>query len=347
MNVMYFKLQRGEECHPLRDMAVKNFPDVDLKNTTIYADECNENAVLNLMIKQIKEGRFDTLYTNSLYTIDHCMSYNKICDIIKDRPEFSVKFQNGTCYDAETINKIKQEHEDNASVIEKFNAENEPFDITDLDYKYSLALRLSIPEGEYKDYGQAAFDNYALDIGDEENTYGDGYDWARVIKRVFRNYERLREVEIDPEQGCFFCNAKDISILIDMATKLQKLYENTELFERAVNVALSETMSVEELLEKGWKMGYSIETPKGIINITEEDIVRLLHGEMDKVQGVNNDGKFEMSAYDLFQMRVANKPMFKIINGTKYIGLNAVEPDCEELFDYTEIENGMGGIQGM
>ncbi len=202
MNAMYFKLGQGEEALPLRDMAIKNFPNVDLRNTTIYADDYNESAIL---------------------------------------------------------------------------------------------------DGKYKDYGQAAFDNYALNNGEEENTYGSGYDWARVIKRVFRNDENLKQVEFDPEQGCFFCNAKDISILENMAITLKQLCENTELFEKVVSIAMSEEMSMEELLERDWQSDYTIETANGTVNISSQDVVRLMHGEMDTVNDICNGEEFEMDKFELFQ----------------------------------------------
>ncbi len=342
MNAMYFKLGQGEEVLPLRDMAIKNFPNVDLMNTTIYADDYNENAVLKFLTKQIKEGKFDTLYANNLNVIYECMSYCKIRDIIKARPEFKVEFKDGSCYDADVIKGIEQEHKDNAERIEKFNEENEPFDITDLDYKYSLALRLSFIDGEYKDYGQAAFDNYALSNGEEENTYGNGYDWARVIKRVFRNDKNIKQVEFDPEHGCFFCNSKDLSILENMAVTLKQLYDNTELFERAVSIAMSEEMSVEELLERDWQSDYNIKTEKGIIYISSQGVVRLMHGEMDMVNGICNGDKFEMDKFELFQMRVG-----EVSKMNKGISVIAKEPDCEDLLGFTVCKQGMGGMQGI
>ena len=51
--------------------------------------------------------------------------------------------------------------------INRFNTENRPFYIVDHDSgEYSLCLAFSFLDGEYKEFGQDAFNRYALEINE-------------------------------------------------------------------------------------------------------------------------------------------------------------------------------------
>lgn len=73
--------------------------------------------------------------------------------------------------------------------INEFNKEISPFYIVAHDnVDYSLCLAFSFLEDEYADYGQAAFDAYAKEIGQPERdrqgfcTHGNGYEWDAAFE---------------------------------------------------------------------------------------------------------------------------------------------------------------------
>ena len=69
--------------------------------------------------------------------------------------------------------------------IKKFDAENKPFYMVyHGDGEYSLCLPLSLLKGEYNDFGQEAFNQYAIWAGESVTdgrfyTHGDGYESIR------------------------------------------------------------------------------------------------------------------------------------------------------------------------
>ena len=76
--------------------------------------------------------------------------------------------------------------------INRFNTENRPFYIVDHDSgEYSLCLAFSFLDGEYKEFGQDAFNRYALEInepvvdGRGMFTHGSGYEWQAVFEKAF------------------------------------------------------------------------------------------------------------------------------------------------------------------
>ena len=81
----------------------------------------------------------------------------------------------------------------NKQRIKMFNDQNPPFYIVDHDDgEFSLCLALSFMPKEYEAFGQEAFNQYAMQIGDpiEDRglyTHGDGYEWESVFKKAFEN----------------------------------------------------------------------------------------------------------------------------------------------------------------
>ena len=95
--------------------------------------------------------------------------------------------------------------------IEAFNEENRPFYIVDHDDgKFSLCLPLGFISGEYEDFGQKAFDAYALEIGEPAvdsrgfQTHGNGYEWEAAFCQAFEGDPNLRRFAFDCESSGFF-----------------------------------------------------------------------------------------------------------------------------------------------
>ena len=93
--------------------------------------------------------------------------------------------------------------------IEKFDAENKPFYMVDHeDGVYSLCLPLSSLKGEYYDFKQEAFNQYAIRAGEPVTdgrfyTHGDGYEWEYVFAKAFEGEENLKKISFDCEAGGF------------------------------------------------------------------------------------------------------------------------------------------------
>ena len=85
--------------------------------------------------------------------------------------------------------------------IKKFDAENKPFYMVDHgDGEHSLCLPLSSLKGEYNDFGQEAFNQYAIRAGEPVTdgrfyTHGDGYEWEYVFAKAFEGEENLKKIE--------------------------------------------------------------------------------------------------------------------------------------------------------
>lgn len=86
-----------------------------------------------------------------------------------------------------------------AQRVESFNAGNAPFRLTDFkDGHYSLSLNISFLEPPYTNYGQKAFDAYAVQTGDPAKrndmfVRGSGYDWESVFRKAKPTRENASE----------------------------------------------------------------------------------------------------------------------------------------------------------
>lgn len=131
--------------------------------------------------------------------------------------------------------------------INKFNTENAPFYIVDHENgKYSLCLAFSFLEGEYKDFGQDAFNRYALEIGDPVMddrglfTHGSGYEWQTVFEKAFESDPESGRIQYDCEAGGFFCYAKSLSVLENFGTRFRTVCMDGEKLAELVSTALKE-----------------------------------------------------------------------------------------------------------
>ena len=74
---------------------------------------------------------------------------------------------------------------------------------------FSLGLPFTFLEGRYQNYGQDAFNRYAIERGDPVKngglyTHGSGYEWETVFQKAFEQDENLQRIDFDSEAGAFF-----------------------------------------------------------------------------------------------------------------------------------------------
>lgn len=118
--------------------------------------------------------------------------------------------------------------------IEELNKDLDPFYLVSHDDgMYSLCLYIN---GLKDDYGQAAFDAYAKEIGepirDEQGfySYGSGYDWEAAFREAFKDDPNLKRIRFDCEAGGFFCDGFDLEMMADFGKRFKELCEDTERF---------------------------------------------------------------------------------------------------------------------
>lgn len=131
--------------------------------------------------------------------------------------------------------------------IKKFNTENRPFYIVDHENgRYSLCLAFSFLEGEYKRFGQDAFNRYALENNEPAIdkmglfTHGSGYEWQDVFKKAFEDDPGIGRIQYDCEAGAFFCYAENLSLLEDFGARFRAVCMDREKFAGLVRTALKE-----------------------------------------------------------------------------------------------------------
>ena len=129
--------------------------------------------------------------------------------------------------------------------IKKFDEENKPFYMVDHgDGEYSLCLPLSSLKGEYKDFGQEAFNQYAIRIGEPITdgrfyTHGSGHEWKDVFEKAFEGEENLEQITFDCEAGGFFCYSRNFNILAEYGRRFRDMCMNEQGFTELVCKALS------------------------------------------------------------------------------------------------------------
>lgn len=130
--------------------------------------------------------------------------------------------------------------------IKKFDEENKPFYMVDHENGvYSLCLPLSFLGAEYKDFGQEAFNQYAIRAGEPVMdgrfyTHGDGYEWQYVFEKAFEGEENLKQIIFDCEAGGFFCYSRDFEILAEYGRRFREMCMKKQEFTELVCSALSE-----------------------------------------------------------------------------------------------------------
>ena len=130
--------------------------------------------------------------------------------------------------------------------LAEINKRISPFDISVYENgKYTLALRFSFFDGEYKDYGQAAFDGFAISNGEAAqddlglNNYGSGYDWEKVFKLVTKDIPGAEQIEYNSEAGCFFVNCDEYETIKACGERMKEVCDDSERFAAVVKEALT------------------------------------------------------------------------------------------------------------
>lgn len=187
-----------------------------------------------------------------------------------------------------------------AKEIKQFNGENRPFYIVDHENgEYSLCLPLSF-FGPYEDYGQAAFNAYAVEVGDpvvEPNglySHGSGYEWEAAFRKAFESDPNIGQIRYDCEAGGFFCYTKNLPVLMDFGSRFKALVEDTERFTQVVSEGIkAQERQREEFAKIEYKIkgrlmtrpdaSFTIRTVQGDVQLTPEITKGLLDGSISTV----------------------------------------------------------------
>ncbi len=185
-------------------------------------------------------------------------------------------------------------------LIEELNRELNPFYLVNL-YNGRFSLCVIINEMN-EEYGQAAFDAYAVEKGekprDEQGfiTYGSGYDWKAAFMEAFKADPNIGKVCFDCEYTGFFCDSDNLDILADFGKRFRALCLDTEKFLLIVSAGMKNADKQKQLMStvRGQlmehpKVTFEIISPLGETRITPDMTEKLLTGKMSTVQisGVN------------------------------------------------------------
>lgn len=185
--------------------------------------------------------------------------------------------------------------------IEQFNGENRPFYIVAHDNgTFSLCLSLSLLRDQYEDYGQAAFNAYAEEMGEPVMdsyglyTHGNGYEWEAVFRKAFEKDPNLGQIRFDCEAGGFFCSTKNLFVLKDLGSRFKALAEDTGKFTQIVSEGIqAREKQRQEFAEVEYKIkgrlmrhpdaSFLIRTVWGDVRLTPDNIRGLLDGSTDTI----------------------------------------------------------------
>ena len=175
----------------------------------------------------------------------------------------------------------------NEERIKQFEQQNPPFMLYDhKNGSFSLGLPFTFLEGRYQNYGQDAFNRYAIERGDPVKngglyTHGSGYEWETVIQKAFEQDENLQRIDFDSEAGAFFCYADDLSLLEDFGRRFRDICEDQETFASLVCQTLAEAEQEKEYHSGNNTVKYNIEcrTRWSMEIITPEQHLRIEKGQ--------------------------------------------------------------------
>ena len=206
--------------------------------------------------------------------------------------------------------------------IERFEKENAPFTLYEHDNgRYSLGLRFSFFEGKYENYGQEAFNDYAIQVGEPVKdgvfyTHGNGYEWDAVFKKAFESDERIVLIDMDSEAGSFFCVADDLSLLEEFGSRFRAMCEDKEGFSKLVCQALAEAeqesifhqenKTVKWCIDGVSRFSMEIITPEHHLHLAEGQGVDLLKGRNITATDSISGETVTVNAKDLLRYRVTD-----------------------------------------
>ena len=226
-----------------------------------------------------------------------------------------------------------------AEKIKQFNQENAPFDILDFqDGQYGLSKAWGV-KGEYKDYGQEAFDAYANEAEPHKYyTRGNGYDWEKAFHKTFEDDPKLRLIDLDCEAGGFYIKCQDLDILIDFGKRFKEICDDIEKFKPIVFEALEnedvydwnqrkmEHTIYSQLLRYPHE-SFEIRTPEGDFHIDKGMGKDLILGTQPTI--TSTDGSATIDSEDLLMMKF-EVMQIDILNRHRYQYI--AKPDLEQDF---------------
>lgn len=331
-NIMYFRLKQGEEAAPLRDMALKYFPNVNLQETYVEADTYGENDVFRHIIRNINAGNFNKLYIKSLSDIsDNAISALGIMDELKiTNPDLEIEFSGGNIIKVHEL--ITQINSDIENIMDKI--ERNTGDIT-------------VREGEYTDYL-----NVKIKSDGKKITVELPWDEAMI-----ENDLQKAGIKLDNDSDVKF--TVDTSLpdtfkkIIERACEEKGIYAANDISSAVLTYGMELDDEIMALIEyanadttdKIMSIMYGadgitfIEGAKSLEDIgrywVTSDMESSVEQEIDKYMDYESLGRDIMRDYE-----------GKFVEGGCV--LNRGEVDIEELFRKNEnIEDGMGGMQGM
>lgn len=172
------------------------------------------------------------------------------------------------CFDkrVQEMNQAQKKEE-----IQNINEQIRPFDIQMRALgDYYLALRFSFFEGPDAEYGQDAFDAYAVSKGESPvneyglHIHGNGYEWDEVFKYAFKDTPGYEKLTFDSEAGCFFCDCDDLDLLKTCAMTMKQLCESNHFAELVQNALDQSSRQNAESQESGEKMQFCGKTVERI-----------------------------------------------------------------------------------
>ena len=218
---------------------------------------------------------------------------------------------------------VLEEEEETAMTIsekiQQFDEENDPFYLVDHgDGIFSLCLARDFLSGKYENYGQYAFDAYAVENGEEaetsqgRHTHGNGYEWGYVFRKAFQGEKDFGKIAIDCESGGFFCYCTDFELITNLGRQFRELVEDKERFTRLVSEALKEEKLIQQEEERTSRQvrGFLLRhhrsdidmlTPYGRFLLTAEMGQNLLGGRLEEIR----IGETVLSAEEFLDMTVA------------------------------------------
>ena len=128
----------------------------------------------------------------------------------------------------------------------EFDAGNAPFYLTNCGGgRYELSIPITFMEPPYSNFGQKAFDAYAVQSGEPVKrdglfTCGNGYDWQAAFEKAFENEPLLEKLHFDCEAGGFHTRSNDLSALEQLGGRFREICEDGQAFRELVCTALAE-----------------------------------------------------------------------------------------------------------
>ncbi len=331
-SVMYFRLKQGEEALPLRDMALKNFPNVDLCATDIQADENGKNDVFRHIIRNINVGIYNKLYIKSIGDIsDNAVRTLSILDGLKiTNPDFEIEFKGGNPIKIhELVSQISSAIENVMGKIDKSAEEstieqNECMNYVEVKIECdnkSILVILPCDETMIEDDLKKAGINMGNDFDVKYTVHTSLPDkFKKIVERACEEKDIYAANDICTTALTFGMELEDKIMAIieytnaDTTDKIVRIMYDTDGF-----AFIEGTKSLEDI-GRYW---------------VTSDMETGIENEIDKYMDYTALGRDIMRDYE-----------GKFVEGGCVLNRGGV--DIEKLFDINEnIEEGMGGMQGM